>query len=164
GFRVDADVLNSKRFDGQRQIVRWAVMSGRSAVFARYGLGKTPMLLAWADQIQQRTNKPVLVLSPLGASKQTAHIEAPKFGYEALYVRSKDDIPQCAVTCVTNYEKLHLFDPRAFGGVVLDEASIMKDFGGKTRNLLMEMFAQTPYKLLCTATPAPNDYAELGNY
>lgn len=164
GFEVADEAINDRLFVWQRLVVKWGVQRGRAAFFERYGLGKTPQLLAWSDQIQQQTNKPVLVLSPLGASKQTAHIEAPKFGYDAVYCRSADDVPRKAVTCVTNYEKLHLFDPRVFGGVVLDEASIMKDFAGKTRNLLMEMFAATPYKLLCTATPAPNDYAELGNY
>jgi hypothetical protein len=155
--------INPLLFDWQRDMVHWATMRGRAALFERYGLGKTAQLLAWSDQVLQKTNKPVLVLSPLGAAKQTAHIEAPKFNYTAKYCWSKEQIAGPGIY-VTNYEKLHLFDPSVFGGVVLDEASIMKDFSGKTRNLLMEMFRDTSYKLLCTATPAPNDYVELGNY
>jgi len=163
GFDVAPNAINPALFDWQRDTTRWSLQRGRAALFERYGLGKTAQLLAWSDQVMQKTNKPILILSPLGAAKQTAHIEAPKFGYTAQYARWKEDVTRPGLF-VTNYEKLHLFDPRAFGGVVLDEASIMKDFSGKTRNLLMEMFAQTPYKLLCTATPAPNDYVELGNY
>lgn len=165
GFDVDVNALNPALFEWQKPVVKWSLGRGKAALFERYGLGKTAQLLAYSDRICERTNKPVLVLSPLGAAKQTSHIEAPKFGYTNVkYCRQASDVPNGASICVTNYEKLHLFDPRIFGGVVLDEASIMKDFAGKTRNLLMDMFHDTPYKLLCTATPAPNDYAELGNY
>lgn len=164
GFEVDPATLNPAAFDWQKLISEWAIRRGKAAIFANYGLGKTIKILMYAQAIIERTNRPFLILSPLGAAKQTSHIEAPKFGYEAVYCKSQADVPGHAVICVTNYERLHLFDPRAFGGMAADEASIIKDFSGKIRNQVLDMFAYTPYKLMATATPSPNDHAELGNY
>jgi hypothetical protein len=164
GFDIDQSALNPAAFDWQKLITQWAIRRGKAAIFADYGLGKTLQILMYAQAIIERTNKPFLILSPLGAAKQTSHIESPKFGYDAIYCKSQDDVPGRAVICVTNYERLHLFDPRAFGGMAADEASIIKDFAGKIRNQIMGMFRYMPYKLLATATPSPNDHAELGNY
>jgi len=164
GFEIERSSLNSAAFDWQQLIAEWAIRRGKSAIFADYGLGKTLQILMFAQAVIERTNKPFLILSPLGAAKQTSHIEAPKFGYEAVYCKSQADVPNRAVICVTNYERLHLFDPRAFGGMAADEASIIKDFAGKIRNQVLDMFQQTPYKLMATATPSPNNHAELGNY
>lgn len=164
GFGIDPSTLNPAAFEWQRLIARWAIGRGKAAIFANYGLGKTLQILMFAQAVIERTNKPFLILSPLGAAKQTSHIEAPKFGYDVIYCKSHADVPNKAVICVTNYERLRLFDPRAFGGMAADEASIIKDFTGKIRNQIMDLFQFMPYKLLATATPSPNDHAELGNY
>lgn len=125
-------------------------------------MGKTPQQLEWANHVVGKYNKPVLILAPLAVSKQTVR-EAEKFGIEAHVAIQQLDIDHPAIY-VTNYEKLHHFDPSVFAGVVLDESSILKSFTGATRNQLIEMFANTPMKLCCTATPAPNDFMELGNH
>lgn len=160
GFR--ADTLNSSLFEFQSDIDRWAIGRGRSAVFADCGLGKTPMQLVWAEAVTRELNKPVLILAPLAVSKQTER-EGKKFGIKAKVATSDMDVKKTGVY-VTNYEKIQHFDPSRFGGVVLDESSILKSFTGATRNLLIDRFRQTPMKLCCTATPAPNDFMELGNH
>lgn len=120
------------------------------------------MQLVWAEQVVNHYGKPVLILAPLAVSKQTVR-EGAKFGIEAHLAAQQSDITQPAIY-VTNYEKLHHFDPLTFAGVVLDESSILKSFTGVTRNLLIERFAGVPMKLCATATPAPNDFMELGNH
>lgn len=154
--------LNPSLFEFQRDIVRWSLERGRSAIFADCGLGKTPMQLAWAEEVTRKLNKPVLILAPLAVSKQTER-EGKKFGIDVKVAVSDMDIKKHGVF-VTNYEKLEHFDPSRFGGVVLDESSILKSFTGATRNMLIERFHDTPMKLCCTATPAPNDFMELGNH
>lgn len=146
-------------FEWQKKIVAWACKKGRAAIWADTGLGKTAMQLAWADQVQKHTGKPVLVLTPIAVSKQT-EAEAGKFGIRAAVVEqtTADRIQIC------NYQKLHRLDASVYGGVVLDESSILKSFQGKTKTLLTETFANTPYRLACTATPSPNDVLELGNH
>lgn len=147
-------------FDFQAALVEWALRKGRGGLFADCGLGKTPMQLAWADAVVQRENRPVLVLTPLAVSQQTV-AEATKFGIDA--VRSSDGtIPLRAAVIVTNYERLHYFDPDQFAGVVCDESSILKSFDGVRRGEITEFLKKRPYRLLCTATAAPNDYIELG--
>lgn len=147
-------------FDFQRELVRWALKRGRAAVFADCGLGKTPMQLAWAQSVVERTNRPVLVVAPLAASAQTVE-EAGKFSVEA--ERSKDGKHAAgARVVVTNYERLHLFDHHEFAGMVCDESSILKNFDGVTKAAVTEFMRRMPYRLLCTATAAPNDYIELG--
>jgi len=160
GFRVDASTLPANIFPWQRKIVEWAVAKGRAAIWADTGLGKTLMQLCWADQVARHTGKPVMILTPLAVSYQTV-AEAAKFGLSANVCAENDE---SAVLSVTNYHKLHRFDATKFGGVVLDESSILKSFQGKTKTLLTETFAQTPFRLACTATPAPNDHLELGNH
>lgn len=160
GFVADEATLPKDLFAWQRNIVKWATKKGRCAIWADTGLGKTAMQLAWADQVTRYTGKPVLILTPLAVSHQTVK-EAEKFGLSARVCASNEDVMALSVT---NYQKLHRFDAAAFSGVVLDESSILKSFQGKTKTLLTETFAQTPYRLACTATPAPNDHLELGNH
>lgn len=147
--------------DWQVAIVRWALRKGRCALWADTGLGKTLMQLAWADQIRQAGGS-VLILTPLAVAEQTAR-EGVKFGVPVNVARSQADVVPGTIT-VTNYEVLHKFDTASFDGVVLDESSILKSFLGSTKRQLLEAFANTRYRLCCTATPAPNDYLELGNH
>lgn len=146
-------------FDFQRHLVEWAVRKGRAAIFADCGLGKTPMQLVWAENVVRHTNKPVLVLTPLSVASQTVH-EAEKFGIGARQCR---DGKHSGNIVVTNYERLHYFSPDDFSGVVCDESSILKNFDGKTRDEIVEFMRTIRFRLLCTATAAPNDYVELGN-
>jgi DNA modification methylase/superfamily II DNA or RNA helicase len=149
-------------FDWQSHVVKWAVKQGRAALFEDCGLGKTAQQLEWASQVVRHSQKPVLVLTPLAVAHQTAS-EASKFGYVASVAESDDDIKKAEIY-ITNYEKLDHFDCSWFSGVVLDESSILKNFIGKTRRKLTDTFANTPYRLCCTATPSPNDYTEFGQH
>lgn len=158
----DAGPLNPMLFQFQHDITHWSLRRGKAAIFADCGTGKTPMQLVWAEQVARRMNKPVIILAPLAVSHQTVR-EAQKFGIEASVAITSADIKSAGIY-VTNYEKLHHFDPLMFGGVVLDESSILKSYSGATRNALVESFAATPMRLCATATPAPNDYMELGNH
>lgn len=153
--------LNPALFDFQAHIVRWACRKGRAAVFADCGMGKTLIQLEWARQVCERTGGKVLVLAPLAVSRQTRW-EAAKFGIDAEVARCQDEMR--APIAITNYEMLCHFDPSQFSGVVLDESSILKSFTSKTRSQVTDAFAETPYRLACTATPAPNDHMELGNH
>jgi superfamily II DNA or RNA helicase len=162
GFTCDRADLPPAMFEWQQKIVQWACRKGRCAIWADTGLGKTIMQLAWADQVVKQTGQSVLVLTPLAVSAQTVK-EAAHFGLSATIAHAADEIQGPGIY-VTNYQKLHRFECSIFGGVVLDESSILKSFQGKTKTLLTETFARTPYKLACTATPAPNDHLELGNH
>ncbi len=153
--------INSKLYDFQAAIVRWACKRGRAAIFADCGLGKTPMQLEWAHQVYLHTGKPILILAPLAVSKQTKR-EGEKFGISLSICESQEDVSPGIN--ITNYEKLHKFDPSGFSGIVLDESSILKSYTGKFRTTIIDSFSRTPYKLACTATPAPNDFVELGNH
>ncbi len=161
GFDIDESAITPQLFDFQRDIVRWAVKKGKSAVFAGTGLGKTLMQLEWARHVHNRNNKQVLILAPLAVASQTVK-EGAKFGIDVTLCRSQEDV-RTGIN-ITNYDMLHKFDASTFDGVVLDESSILKSFTGKVRNQIIESFAATPYKLACTATPAPNDHMELGNH
>lgn len=145
-------------FDFQRSLVEWATRQGRSAIFADCGLGKTAMQLAWAENVMRHTNRSVLVLTPLAVGSQTIR-EGEKFGIEASQCR---DGKHGKGIIVTNYERLHYFQPDDFAGVVCDESSILKNFGGETRKHVTRFMSKMQYRLLCTATAAPNDYVELG--
>lgn len=162
GFACDLGTLPAAMFEWQRKIVAWACTKGRCALWADTGLGKTLMQLAWADQVVRHTGQSVLILTPLAVSAQTIK-EATRFGLQATIAHHAHEIAGPGIY-VTNYQKLHRFDASVFAGVVLDESSILKSFQGKTKTLLTETFAQTPYRLACTATPAPNDQLELGNH
>lgn len=146
-------------FPFQRSLTEWSIRRGRGAMFADCGLGKTPMQLVWAENVVRHTNRPVLILTPLAVAQQTIR-EAEKFGIEA--VRSSGPVKPGARIVVTNYEKLHHFDPSQFVGVVCDESSILKHFSGATQKAVTRFMLKIPYRLLCTATAAPNDYIELG--
>ncbi len=146
-------------FPFQRDIVGWALRMGRAAIFAECGMGKTLMQLEWAQRISENKGN-VLILAPLAVSQQTVE-EGRRFGIEADY--SRDGEVAGPIT-VTNYEMLHRFCPDDFAGIVLDESSILKSYDGKTRNAIIGAFGRTPYRLACTATPAPNDFMELGNH
>ena len=146
-------------FDFQQSLVEWAVRRGRAAIFADCGLGKTAMQLTWAQNVAQYTDRPVLILTPLAVAAQTIR-EGEKFGIEC--ARSSDGAINSRIV-ITNYERLEHFNPADFAGVVCDESSILKSFAGSTRKALVRFMAKTPYRLLCTATAAPNDYTELGN-
>jgi len=145
-------------FDFQRFLVDWAIRKGRSAIFADCGLGKTPMQLVWAENIIRKTNKNVLIVTPIAVGHQTVR-EGEKFDIECK--RSIDGDVAGKIT-ITNYERLHLFNPNDFIGVVCDESSILKNFDGKRKAIVTEFMKKRPYRLLCTATAAPNDYIELG--
>lgn len=151
--------LNPMLYDFQRDIVSWALRKGRACIFADCGLGKTPMQLEWALRIPGK----VLILAPLAVSKQTIR-EGEKFGIKVQHVRKHDDIDPESKIVITNYEMLHKFQPDYFNGIVLDESSILKAYAGKIRNAIVEAFKNTPFRLCCTATPAPNDFMELGNH
>lgn len=144
-------------FDFQRDIVKWALRRGRAAVFADCGMGKTIMQLEWARHIKGN----VLILAPLAVSQQTVR-EGERFGISVKYARKQDDVSE-GIT-ITNYEMMDKFDPGFFRGIVLDESSILKSYEGKFRTRIIESFSNTPFRLACTATPAPNDYMELGNH
>lgn len=145
-------------FDFQRLIVDWATQQGRAAIFADCGMGKTPMSLAWAQQVHEHTGKPVLFLTPLAVGQQIV-TESEKFGHEA--ARSRDG-KIAAPIVVTNYEMLGKFNPGDFAGVVCDESSILKSFDGATKAAVTEFMRRIQYRLLATATAAPNDWTELG--
>lgn len=149
-------------FDFQSDIVKWATQRGRSALFEDCGLGKTPQQLVWANQVLEHTGKSVLILAPLGVAFQTER-EGKKFGVDVKYAFQQSDVTKPGIY-VTNYEKLHRFDLNKFGAIILDESSILKSYDGATRNQIIETAARIQFKLACTATPAPNDYMELGNH
>ena len=163
GFDINEDQLPDKLFDWQKLIVKWSLSSGRCALFEECGLGKTFQQLAWADAVVRRENKPVLLLCPIAVGRQTLK-EAEKFGIVSDVKIVKDQSEVVTGINITNYERLHLFDASKFVGVVLDESSILKSFTGKIKQQLCESFANTRYKLACTATPSPNDRMEIGNH
>ena len=143
----DADLSGYPLFDYQQAITQWALRRGKAAIFADTGLGKTLMQLTWAAEVAKHTGGDVLILAPLAVSAQTIE-EARKFG----------------IPCgdIINYEQLHNIDTSKYVGVVLDESSILKGLNGRIRRQITEAFANTPYRLSCTATPSPNDFMELG--
>lgn len=160
GFDVAPERMNKNLFEWQRDIVRWSLKKGKAALFEDCGLGKTIQQLEFAAKVCEHENKPVLIVAPLAVADQTRR-EGLRFGYEVTVCRTQKDVRNGIN--ITNYEMLEHFDASAFGGVVLDESSILKNYSGTIRTEIIEMFRQTPYKLSCTATPAPNDYMELGN-
>lgn len=157
GFEPDA--INPAAKDFQKDIIRWALRRGRAAIFADTGLGKTFMQLEWARQVSEKIG-PVLIFAPLAVGAQTV-AEAKKFGVEGVELVAE---PTDAFIQVVNYDKMHRFTPDRYAGVVLDESSILKGFDGKTRKSLTEFCRGIAYRLPCSATPAPNDYMELGNH
>jgi len=151
GFDVDESKLNKNLFEFQRFIVKRALKAGKYAIFADCGLGKTLMQLEWANQVCDYTNKPVLILAPLAVRCQTIK-EAEKFGVDIESIE------------INNYEQIDNIDASKYGGIVLDESSILKNYSGAYKIQILELFEKTPYKLACTATPSPNDELEIGNH
>ena len=165
GFQVEESELNPMLFDFQKYCVRRALQAGKFAMFEDCGLGKTIEQLEWANKVVNHINKPVLILAPLAVVSQTIK-EGEKFGYNVNEVIDRDDVFTPNENCIyiTNYDNMEHVDAKAFGGIVLDESSILKNFQGKTRTKLIEDFRNTPYKLACTATPSPNDTTEICNH
>ena len=161
GFDIDKAELNPMLYEFQKDIVRWALKKGKACIFADCGLGKTPMQLSWAHQVCTHAGGMVLILAPLAVADQTKR-EAEKFGYTAKVVESQSEC--ISGINITNYEKMDKFVANEFVGVVLDESSILKSYSGKVRTAIIQNFHSVPYKLACTATPAPNDYMEIGNH
>jgi len=157
---VDPGELPGWLYDFQAYLVEWALSQGRAAIFADCGMGKTAMQLAWAQRIIEVTNKPVLIVTPIAVGAQTIQ-EAERFGITAK--RSRDG--SCSgerCVWVTNYEQLHKLEPSIFSGVVCDESSAIKDFKSERKAVVVEFMRTVQYRLLCTATAAPNDFWELG--
>jgi DNA modification methylase len=159
GIEVADNALNPKLFPFQRDLTRWAIRKGRCALFADTGLGKTFMQLEWA----RLTGKNTLIVAPLSVARQTAK-QAELIGIEVRYVRHQGEVDPEHRLWITNYEMLEQFDLSQFGAIVLDESSILKAIDGKTRQKLTRLCANIPYRLCCSATPAPNDYTEIGNH
>lgn len=157
----DCGELPPMLYEYQKDLVRWACKRGKAALFTMTGTGKTFMQVSWADQVHKFTGGNVLILAPLAVAKQTVH-EAEKIGIHVHYCRHAVDV--CKGINITNYEMLHHFDDCEFSGIVLDESSILKAFTGKIRSQIIDRARFIPYRLACTATPAPNDYMELGNH
>ena len=158
GFDIDESELNNNLFPFQKFCVKRALRKGKYALFESCGLGKTIQQLEWAYQVSKHTNSPVIILAPLSVSLQTID-EGLKFGIDVKKYDGSDFPIQ-----ITNYEQIDNIDCSKFGGVVLDESSILKSFNGATKKKIIESFCLTPYKLACTATPSPNDPMELGNH
>ena len=160
---ADADIPHrDSLFPHQVALTEWAVRRGRSAIFADTGLGKTRMQLVWADVVQRYSGRPVLILAPLAVAEQTAG-EGAEIGISVRHCRDGAETAGAPIV-ITNYDRLHRFDPSAFGAVVLDESSCIKHHDAKTLRTLLEAFRYTTFKLCATATPAPNDWTELGTH
>lgn len=158
GAEVSPDAIHEALYDFQRDGVGWAARTGCAALFWDCGLGKTFAQIEWS----RHSAETALIVAPLSVARQTVR-EAKKIDCELRYVRSGDEVDGPGLW-VTNYEMVDHFDPSRFGAVVLDESSILKNVDGKTRRRLIEMFRAVPRRLACTATPAPNDVAELTNH
>lgn len=161
GLDVAPSDLSAALFNFQRDIVTWALKRGRAAIFADCGLGKTPMQLEWARVVYERTGRDVLLLAPLAVSSQTVR-EGEKFGIHVNPCRTSQDLKPGIN--ITNYERLHYFEASRFGAIVLDESSILKAYSGQTRKQITDFAQAIPYRLACTATPAPNDLIEIINH
>jgi DNA modification methylase len=160
GFQPSTN-LCPRMFPFQKAITLWALNRGRAAVFADCGLGKTLIEQEWARQVHRYTGKPILIFAPLAVSDQMVR-EGKKFGIPVVHAHLPAELEAISAT---NYERLHLFaPPDQFGGLILDESSILKSADGKTRTALIQYAKAIPYRLAATATPAPNDFMELGNH
>jgi superfamily II DNA or RNA helicase len=158
---LTANPADAGLFDYQQALVRWAIRKGRAAIFADTGLGKTRMQISWAQAVATNTGGDILILAPLAVAAQTV-AEAESVGIRIKLCRSGDDVDPGIN--ITNYDRLHLFDTDRFVGVVLDESSVIKHHTSKRLQVLLDGFGRTPYKLCATATPAPNDWTELGTH
>lgn len=156
--------LHHGLFPFQRDLVGWALRRGRAAIFADTGLGKSRMQLEWARRVAAARVGRVLILAPLAVAAQTVR-EGAEIGLDVRLVRDRSEVGEKgAHVYITNYDRLHRFEPSLFDGVVLDESSVIKHHDAKTLKVLLDAFARTPFRLACTATPSPNDYTELGTH
>jgi hypothetical protein len=158
----DIPALPARLFPFQRAITERHLRLGRGAIFAGTGLGKTGMQLAWADAVERDQRGPILILTPLAVAQQTV-AEAEKFGIAGV-AYARDQAGASTRIVVTNYDRHERFDPARFAGIVLDESGILKSAESQTRIALTDAFARHQFRLCCTATPAPNDFTELGNH
>ena len=163
GFEVAVSELPKALKGWQAKCVQWSLQRGRAALFEDTGLGKTIQQLAWADAVCKRSKRPVVIHTPVGIRAQTKR-EAEKFGIETPVAVVDEQSDIIGGINLINYEKLHKFDASIWSGVVLDESQILKNFTGKIKQELIDSYRETPYRLACTATPAPNDHKELGNH
>lgn len=164
GFVVNDEQLNPALFPFQKYCVKRALAVGKFALFEDCGLGKTIQQLEWAQKVCEKIDKPVLILAPLAVISQTIK-EGEKFGYVVNEIGDMDYQQDMETGIyITNYDNMEHIEAYHFGGVVLDESSILKNFQGKTRTALIDEFRNTPYKLACTATPSPNDTTEICNH
>ena len=154
GFHVADDAISQVLFLFQRALVRYAIRKGKSAIFADTGLGKTLMQLEWARLVHLHIKMPVLIVAPLSVAKQTVNEAERMLGLKVRYTRSGDSISLSLN--ITNYEMVKEFDAKQFGGIVLDESSILKSIDGKTRSMLIKKFQKTAYKLCCTGQAKKN--------
>lgn len=161
GFQIDRESLPSKMFEFQKDVTKWNISKGKSGLFASTGLGKSICTLSFGKTTLEYTNEPVLLVTPLAVGQQFID-EGIKFEIDATRIERQDQAIKGIN--IINYQKLHHIDPNKYASVILDEASILKSFDGKTRNQLIQMFQYTPFRLAATATPSPNDFIELGNY
>lgn len=161
GFDISEDKLNPLLFDFQKHCVQRALKAGRYALFEDCGLGKTIQQVEWANQIVKRYNKPIIIIAPLAVVGQTI-LEGEKFGYKINEFENDVDVE--VGIYITNYDNIDNIPSYIFYGVVLDESSILKNYDGATKQKLINLFANTKYKLACTATPSPNDVMELCNH
>lgn len=164
GFNVEDSEINQVLFPFQRYCVKRALAVGKFALFEDCGLGKTIQQLEWAQKVSDHTSQPILILAPLAVISQTI-AEGERFGYKVMdYDEMRpNNLDECAIF-ITNYDNLENVEVGMFGGIVLDESSILKNFQGKTRTFIIDSFRNTPYKLACTATPSPNDTTEICNH
>lgn len=160
GFDVAPSTINPKLYEFQRDIARWGLRKGKCAFFEDCGLGKTGQQLEWAAHVTRKTDRPVIIFAPLAVSRQTQG-EGQKFGIPVTICRQQSEA--AAGVNIANYEMIEHFSPSAFAGVVIDESSILKG-DGPMRKSITEFASKIPYRLACTATPAPNDHMELGNH
>src|ERR1700752_3388633 len=151
--------IDSRLFPFQREITAWALRRGRAAIMASTGLGKTAMQLAWSDRVSREGGEPVLIFAPLAVAAQTAR-EGEKFGVPVTVCRRASQM-RPGVN-VTNYERRDAFDPSVLAGVVLDESGCLKAFDGPSRTALTDFASAIPFRLCCSATPAPNEFIEMG--
>lgn len=164
GFAIDAGDLHPQLRADQRAVVAWALKRGRAALFVNTGGGKAFDILEWSRRVSERQNGRVLILAPLAVADQLVR-EGERWSIEAEYVRDQDAADQSlSRIVVSNYELMHHFDPARFVGVAGDESSFLKNSSGKTRHMFNRMWSHTPFRLLATATPAPNDLDEIGNH
>ena len=157
----DANDLHDKLFPFQKAIVKWSLKRGRSAIFADTGLGKTFMEVVFAHEVHKHTGGEIIIFAPLCVAHQTKKLAMDELGIDVNYCRSQNQAKPGIN--ITNYEMLDSFDSSKFAGIVLDEASIIKSYDGKTTERILDFSRRIPYRLSCTATPSPNDFMELGN-